>query len=332
MSLQRFRHFLALAEERNFARAAALVGIRQPPFSQSIARLERECGASLFQRGATGTSLTAAGRALLPEARAAVAALDRGLSLTRSATLPEQPVRVGLVHPALWEGLPALLSAARGEGLAVAFEQMATNDQLTALAQGRLDLGFVSPPFAAPARLQTEAASEEALVMALPAAWAGDDEDDIALDAVANRLILFPREQGPVLHDAILAMFRTAGLEPRIVQETPQMTTTLALVAAGIGASFVPASFARNLAARGVAYRSIRTTTGVPVWPLALAHMPLAAESPAARLLLAWRRGQRGEKDHAGMDFPGEQFYKPRQTSPRPPSRAPKRQDEPGTR
>ena len=74
------------------------------------------------------------------------------------------------------------------------------------------------------------------------------------------------------------------------MEETPSsILATLALVAAGRGVALAPASIARNVSVTGVAYKPIRSGVG-PTWPTALAHMPLAAKSPAGRILLAWKR------------------------------------------
>jgi DNA-binding transcriptional LysR family regulator len=312
MSIRRLRHFIVLAEEGNFARAAARIGMRQPPLSQSIARLEREYATLLFKRGASGTTLTPAGLALLPEARAAVAAADRGAAMVAAAARGHLPIRVGLVHAALWEALPRLLALAEGEEIQIQFEQMSTNAQLTALAEGSLDLGFVSPPFSAPARMATIFCGEEPVVAALPSAQFPPAASSVDLADIAGRLVHFPRRMGPVLHDAILAMFETAGIAPHVVHESPEMMTTLALVGAGAGVSFVPACLARCLQMRGVIYRPLANVRNVPVWPLCLAHMPQPASSPAARLLSAWRRALIAGENQPGMDFLDKQPYKPR--------------------
>lgn len=291
MNLQRYRHFLAVAETGHVGRAAERLGMRQPPLSQSLQRLERDLGVTLLERTPHGVRLTAAGEAFRPEAQAALAAAERAAMLARAAGTAPAPVRVGVVSLALVETLPGLLAAARDAAIPVSVHALSTNAQLAALADGRLDLGLVSPPFEAPARLRVATIADEPILAALPAAEAGPADVPVALEAIRDRLILFPRADGPALHDAILALFRMRGLAPRIVQETPaDMLTTLALVAAGIGVSFAPAAIARTVAIAGVAFRPLATEGPVPGWPVALAHMPLAARSPAARLLARWRR------------------------------------------
>ena len=77
MELRHIRYFLALAEEGNFTRAAAKLGIGQPPLSQQIKDLENEVGAQLFHRVPHGAELTAAGEAFLAEAKTAVDAAEK---------------------------------------------------------------------------------------------------------------------------------------------------------------------------------------------------------------------------------------------------------------
>src|SRR5262245_15172093 len=78
MELRQLSYFVAVADEGHFTRAAARVSVAQPAVSAQIRRLERELGEPLFHRDRRGVRLTSAGDALLPHARAALAAAQRG--------------------------------------------------------------------------------------------------------------------------------------------------------------------------------------------------------------------------------------------------------------
>lgn len=290
MNLQRFEHVIAVAEEGNFTRAAQRIGMRQPPLSQSIRRLEDEIGVVLFDRAASGVTLTVAGVAFLAEAREAVAAAHRATALARNANDRLTPrVRLGVVSLALFDLVPELVAAAAAAELTLDISYVSTDDQLRALAHGALDLGLLTPPFDAPRRMKVTPLRDEPIVAALPAALAGLGQS-VSLAALQPHLVLFPRAAGPVLYDAIVDLFHSAGLPLANRREVPaSMLATLGLVAAGVGASIVPASVARNVSIKGLAFRDIDCATPLPTWPVALAHMPVSARSPTARLLARWR-------------------------------------------
>src|SRR5258705_8308605 len=85
MNLGQLRYFLTIADEASFTRAAEQLLVAQPSLSQQIKSLEHELGGPLLERLPTGVRLTAAGKAFLPEARAAVAHADRARRNARSA-------------------------------------------------------------------------------------------------------------------------------------------------------------------------------------------------------------------------------------------------------
>ena len=86
MELRHIRYFLAVAEERHFTRAAAKVGIGQPPLSQQIKDLEGEVGAALFHRLAHGAELTEAGKAFLAGVKEMPLIAERATMAARRAT------------------------------------------------------------------------------------------------------------------------------------------------------------------------------------------------------------------------------------------------------
>jgi DNA-binding transcriptional LysR family regulator len=95
--------------------------------------------------------------------------------------------------------------------LSVDISYTSTNEQVVALAHGDLDIGLLTPPFDAPPRMKVIPLENEPLVAALPTAMAGAGES-VSLSTLHAHLMLFPRPDGPVLYDAIVDLFRTAGL------------------------------------------------------------------------------------------------------------------------
>src|SRR3954468_16143314 len=101
MDLRQLSYFVAVAEERQFTRAAERVSVAQPAVSAQIGRLERELGERLFHRDPRSVTLTAAGDALLPHARAALAAAERGRDTIASLRgMLTGRLRLGVAGPA----------------------------------------------------------------------------------------------------------------------------------------------------------------------------------------------------------------------------------------
>src|SRR5262245_57943463 len=112
--LDELTHFVLITHQGTFTAAAAEAHLTQPALSASIARLEAAVGARLFHRGKGGTRLTAAGEALLPRARAALAAVDEGKRAVQEVLgLAAGEVRVGAGATACTYFLPPVLAAFR---------------------------------------------------------------------------------------------------------------------------------------------------------------------------------------------------------------------------
>src|SRR5215218_6503434 len=100
MDLRQMSYFVAVAEEGQFTRAAARERVAQPAVSAQVRRLERELGEQLFHRDPRAVALTDAGAALLPHARAALAAAQRGRDTIASLRgLLHGRLRVGVSGP-----------------------------------------------------------------------------------------------------------------------------------------------------------------------------------------------------------------------------------------
>ena len=290
MTSRSYQHFVAVADEGSFGRAATRLGVAQPALSQSIQRLEKRLGVTLLERTGRGVRLTPSGEAFLPEARVAIAASERAARLAAAAASPERTLRLGVITPALWSALGDAVKLADRLQIRLQLAEGTTPELAAALANGDLDLSFVAPRLEAPPRMVKMPVSDDRVVAAVPdfvAHW----ETPRLMEYCAERLILPPRSYGPDFYDDALALFASFGCRPKVVQESPRMLTTLALVAAGVGASLVVGPMARKVSVAGVAYRSFPEGSTPPKWMVALAHMPLASHSPAAEFVTQWRKG-----------------------------------------
>lgn len=266
MELRQLRYFLAVAEELHFGRAAERLNISQPPLSQQIRQFEEELGTPLFERSSRSVRLSAAGEALLPEARELLARAQCAADTARRVATGEAGLlRVTFVRPALDAGLPEAIRAYRAASPGVRLElvEMNTQEQLDELRSGRTQLGFVRLYEHELDGLETALFLREPYVVALPSehrlAW----KPRLSLRELQGEpLILYPKRVQPKLYERMLACCEAAGYRPQIAQETLTIQTALALVSAGLGVSFAPASSAKT-PRKGVLFREL--APGLPV-------------------------------------------------------------------
>ncbi len=278
VELRQLRYFVTVAEELHFGRAAKRLHMTQPPLSQTIFALEAMLGAALFDRNRRGVALTTAGTALLPEARRLLAQADELPGLVKRAAQGQTgKLSLAFVSSADYSVLPPMLRDYRAAYPQVQITlQEATSDlQLEELLNDRIDAGLLIPPLPdkAKAELSYLPILKEPLILVSPA-----DLPELRGKHKANLrslpplpLIIFPRAISPDLHDAILAVFRTAGITPTIAQEAIQMQTIVSLVSAGMGIALVPQSVG-NLRRTGVEYRTLTQTTPLVETGLAWRH------------------------------------------------------------
>ncbi|MER5642212.1 LysR family transcriptional regulator [Kitasatospora sp. NPDC002227] len=285
LGLQQLHAFAVLAEELHFGRAAARLGIAQPPLSQQIRRLEAKVGHPLFHREPGRVSLTAAGEELLPAARRAMAELAAGLHTARRAGAGEAGrLRIGFAGSLALTVLPELLRRYREHRPAVELEirEMTTAPQLAAVQERRIDLGLLrEPPETAGLRIETLLTEE--FVAVLPAGHPLAGQRIVPLAALAGEpFVLMPRAVAPTVHERILDVCRSAGFTPDLGQQAVEWQTVAALVGAGLGVSLAPAGI-RRLRLPGVAYRRITPGT------------------ERTRVAACWRSGEEGGPLLAGF-------------------------------
>jgi DNA-binding transcriptional LysR family regulator len=296
IELRLWRQFLAVADELHFGRAAQRLNMTQPPLTQAIAQLEALLGLKLFDRTKRSVQLTAAGAALVPEARdLLVRAQALPLVARASADGEAGRLRLAFVSTVGFDLLPRWVRAFREQYPKVQLELIeATGDvQLQALERGEIDAGFMlhSPGFAPPG-LTCQRIARDPLVVAVPEQSGLAGHTPLTLkDLLGQPLVIFPRRILPSLYDAIFAMYHASGHLPRVAQEAIQMQTIVNLVSAGLGVAWVPDSV-RQFQRPGVVYRELKAGKGqaVPGCETSLVWAAGAA-SPALLRFLAFAPG-----------------------------------------
>jgi DNA-binding transcriptional LysR family regulator len=258
MNLRQLQYFIAIADDGSFTRAAERLLVAQPSLSQQIKALETELGGALLERMPKGVRLTAAGKALLPEARAAVTHAERARRNARSALGLEAgelevatvtSVAYGLLPPAFetWhERHPATTITLRE------YTHRRALDDAVHTGVGDIAVGPRPAQWGGPI---VDLGWEE-FVAVLPATDPlSKSKRPVSLKDLAERdWVLFGPGHG--LSELVLETCAHAGFTPRRTVETGQVAAASHLAAAGLGVTIVPA----NVVPHGLhaAVRSLR--------------------------------------------------------------------------
>lgn len=245
MELRHLRYFVAVAEERNFTRAAERLHIAQPPLSRQIQQLEEIIGVALLVRGARPLELTEAGRFFYGHAVQLLAQGAEVISMTRRIGNIERKFSIGFVGSTLFGFLPEVVRRfkAAHPTTEVTLQEMTTMEQIAALKQGQIDVGIGRIRHEDP-NIRRILLREEALVAALPMGHPLSylDRGLYLRELVNDKMIVFPKAPRPSFADQILAAFHDRGLEPVDTLEVRELQVALGLVAAGMGVTVVPKS------------------------------------------------------------------------------------------
>jgi DNA-binding transcriptional LysR family regulator len=223
VELRHLRYFIAVAEELNFSRAAQRMHMAQPPLSAAIRQLERDLGVALFLRTTREVKLTEAGHAFLVGARRTLADAERAAEDAKRAAAGELGhLRMAYSWSTRFETLPALGRTFRASHPDVELlgQELWNARMPPAFASGSIDVALSLCPEIA-AGLELAPIRKERLVALLPEGHRLAREDAIALSELADeQFIVFPREIAPRLHDAFMSIFRRAGFEPGVRNES----------------------------------------------------------------------------------------------------------------
>ncbi|MFB7835815.1 LysR family transcriptional regulator [Streptomyces sp. NPDC056056] len=292
MELRQLRYFVSVVEEGGFTRAAARLHLAQPGLSAQIRQLEKELGQPLLDRSGRSVTPTEVGRAVLPYARAALAAADAVRQTVDAYTgLLRGRVTLGLVSGASGHvfDIAGLLADFHADhpSVEVALTEDTTERMQAALLAGELDIALLGTAAEEP---PPGAAFQMVIDVPLVAVVApGDpllahaDGTTVPLGALRDRpLICLPRGTG--VRAALERGCAQAGFRPRVTFEaaTPDMPARLA--ARGLGVAVLPAG--EDGAPSDGGLRTLRIVEPEMRGRLALAWQATGPSSPAARVLL----------------------------------------------
>jgi DNA-binding transcriptional LysR family regulator len=284
VELRQLATFVAVAEEASFTRAADRLHVVQSAVSAGVRKLEQELGAMLFHRSTHRVELTDAGRALLPEARATLAAAQAARDAVDEARGGLRgTVVVGTMQA---QGMRAIdlvgvLAAFGAEhpGVEVRIRHAGGSTEMAVeVRDGRLDLAFVALPGDGPPGTELVPLACEPIMLAVPVGHPLAGRADIALAALRDEtLVDLPPEWG--IRMAVDRSFAAAGVTRTITYEVNDTATMIDFIGNGLAIGLLPRSL-------------LETTTGTALVPIR-EHPPqfqTAIAIPANRLLSAAAR------------------------------------------
>jgi DNA-binding transcriptional LysR family regulator len=248
VELRHLQFFVAVAEELSFTRASRRLHVVQSGVSSAIQGLERELGAPLFDRDRHRVALTDAGLALLPEARATLAAAQAAQDAVaqaraglRGTLTVGTMVSIGTVDVA---GLLGRFHVTH-PGVSVHLRHAPTGSAGLAaqVIAGELDLALVALPGQAPAGLRLQPLTEEPLVVIAAPGHPLAGQRGVTLAQLAEEdFVDFPPGWGN--RTVADRAFAAAGLDRRVPFEVTEFPSAAGLVRHGLGIAFMPRSAA----------------------------------------------------------------------------------------
>ncbi|QBI56432.1 LysR family transcriptional regulator [Streptomonospora litoralis] len=252
MEARHLRYAVALADHRSFRRAAATVGIAQPPLSKQIAALEREVGARLFDRTARGVVPTAAGEAFIARARRSLAeASAAAIDAARADRGETGRLSLGFVASALLDPLPAVLSrfGTQRPDVRLVLHEMATSRSTAALVTGELDVAVgLGPPRGTGAEsLVSVTIGRDHLVAVVARTHAYAGQRTVAPEQLRNQqLIVAPGEDEPAIAIGLRRLLGPDSWTLEAATVARDVHTIAGLAACGVGVGLGPSRMRLN--------------------------------------------------------------------------------------
>ncbi len=277
MELRQLRYLVALAEERNFTRAAEREHIAQPAMSQQIRRLEEEVGLELVDRSTRRATMTDAGLLLVARARRALAEVEAAEAELESVRgVQRGRVTLGVMHTMGPVDISLALAVFhdRHPEVELTVREYSSEELADLLRVDELDLAFLSVTDRIERRgLGLEQLVSEELVVVLPRGHRLADNAELRMSELTHEQFISFRE-GSRLRELLMAAGEQAGFTPQVMLESNESRRIRRLVERGMGVAILPRSDAEDPGAD-------------------VAVVPLTEPSLTRDITLAWREDRR---------------------------------------
>ena len=274
MTLNELRYIVAVAQERNFGRAAQRCFVSQPALSVAIAKLEEELELRLFERGKSEITITPVGEQIIEQAHRVLEEAARIKEIAQAGRNPlTGPLKLGVIYTIAPYLLPDLIPRLHelAPQMPLDIEENLTENLETELKSGRLDAAIIALPFALPG-VVAEFLYEEPFQVVVPRGHPWTRRKSIApADLAGEHTILL--SVGHCFRDQVLDACPELNRSDSMITRTSSLETVRNMVASGLGISVLP---------RDALTPKYHSSLVVPI--------PFARPAPTRRVAIACRK------------------------------------------
>lgn len=258
IQIRHVRSFIAVAHEKNFARAAKHLNVSQPALSQTIIQLEESLGFDVFERTTRRVSLTPSGERVLARAMEFNLAVDRFFGDLRSLqSALRNELHVGFMIGTAVQFIPAIVREFEKErpDASLLLKEFDFSDPSAGLRDGIVDCGIIRPPVGLEDLKIIEIAHEKC-VACVPVGHRLSDRATVVLADILDEPIIASSTPG-IWRDYWLATEYRKGRLPKVAFEASTVESELQAVASGKGISITAESTAKYYVRPGVIFKQI---------------------------------------------------------------------------
>lgn len=284
MELRQLEHFVAVAEERSFTRAAKRMNIVQSGLSMSIRSLEEELGTKLFDRSARGVALTPAGEAMLPEARRAISAVDSArVAVDATQGLLRGNFAVGVAQASDPGRIARLLGRFHDDypGVTVRVIQGSASTLIEGVGAGEIDLALCGKPLNLKAPVNHITLAKAPFVLACGPRHPVASRERVTLKDLAGERFIDMNE-GWASRQLTDRAFGQAGIKRDIVCELDDVLLLMQMVEEGLGVAIIPGVSTRITSG----LKNVPIHPALPEWQFIAAFVGQEPANMAARVFL----------------------------------------------